>query len=296
MATAQPYAPPRTDWGAPQLQGRWTNASLTTLERPDALPTVVLTEAQAQAYEAAHPRRPFIPNDLVGQGETEIWELTSGLARVGGEPRASWIVDPADGRLPFSEEGRQKLRRTIGADDPEERTLGDRCLTDKAGPPMLNGNYNNRWLLVQTRDYLVIQMEHGGEVRIIRITNSGHLPAAVSQWKGDSIARWDGDTLMIETTNFHERQGWRRHALWHYYLSAGAIVTETLKRTSADDLLYTFTVSDPATYTQTWRGEMPLRTTKERMYEYACHEGNYSLGNILAGARVQAERKVRAPQ
>ncbi len=278
-------SPPRTAWGKPDFQGEWTNASLTTLERPDVLPSVVVAPAAATSFETAHPRRPFIPNDAVGQGDSELWELTGGLARVNGEIRGAWIVDPPNGKLPFTEAGRTRVRGIVGVDNPEERTLGDRCLTDKAGPPMLNGNYNNRWRFVQTPDFLVILMEHQSEVRIIRIGDVRHLPDAVRPWKGDSIAHWDGDTLVIETRNLNARQAWRRHALWNYYVSDKGAVTERISWSRDGELLYEFVVDDPETYTQRWRGQMPLRVTSEPMFEYACHEGNYSMTNILAGGR-----------
>jgi hypothetical protein len=284
VAFAQAYSPPRTSFGAPSFEGVWTNVSLTTLERTDAFKSLVVPDAEAKAFEAAHPRRPPIPNDRLGQGDSEWWEYTAGLARIDGKARSSWIVDPPDGRLPFSAEGRKKLKLTVGADDPEERTLGDRCLSDKAGPPMLNGNYNNHWRIVQTKEFLLVQMEHNTDLRVIRI-GAEHLPSAIRQWKGDSIARWEGDTLVVETVNLHARQSWRRQSLWHYYLSADAVVTERFTRVGEGEILYEFAVDDPATYTSVWRGQMPLRATANRMFEYACHEGNYSLANILAGGR-----------
>jgi len=276
---------PRTPWGKPDFQGEWTNASLTTLERPDVLRSLVVSPELATSFEASHPRRPFIPNDAVGQGDSEIWELTGGLARVNGEIRSAWIVDPPDGKLPFTPAGRARIRGVLGVDNPEERTLGDRCLPDKAGPPMLNGNYNNRWRFVQTPEFLVVLMEHQSEVRIIRIGDQKHLPDVVRPWKGDSIAHWDGDALVIETTNLNARQAWRRHALWNYYVSEKGVVTERISRSQEGQLLYEFVVDDPDTYTQRWTGHMPLRITSEPMYEYACHEGNYSMANILAGGR-----------
>lgn len=281
-AGAAGYKAPRTPAGQPDLQGIWSSNSLTRLERPAIYPSLVITEAQAR--EIKHP--PVIAPDDVGQLESEWYDDGLAMARIGPEIRTSWIVDPADGRLPFTPEGRARLNRPVGADGPEARSTTERCLIAPAnGPPMLNGIYNNNWQIVQTPDHLVISMEYGHETRIIRLGDRRRLPAALSPWMGDSIGWFEGESLVIETTNFAPDQSTRRYPLGQLYLSRDAVVSERLTRISRDQILYEYSVRDPANYTQVWRGQMPLNAAKGPIYEFACHEGNYSLSGILAGAR-----------
>jgi hypothetical protein len=302
---------PRTADGKPDLQGAWTNSSITDLERPEGVTKLVLTEIEADRFrrnDALYNRlvsedQPSDPKagpldgaDLIGgQGYNGFW-LDPGrqVGRVKGEYRSSWLIDPPDGRIPYSAAGREHAARMRVAansyDGPEVRPLGERCLatTGRVGPPMVNGLYNNNYQIVQTRDHVVLLSEMVQHARIVRL-NGKHLPAHMTPLFGDSIGWWDGDTLVVETTNFSELHSRHAHPA---YLSARAKVTERFTRYSRTQIFYAYTVDDPSFYTQPWRGESSLNATPQPMYEYACHEGNYSLPGILAGARAQ-ERAAR---
>jgi hypothetical protein len=300
-AEAQGYKVPRTASGRPDLQGLWTNASLTHLERPRDLQSLVITEAAATAYEASHDGAPKIPGDDVGQDTTEMWEQGGKLARLAGEVRTSWLTDPADGRLPYSEAGRKLLQRSMGAlytdfDGPEVRPAMERCLlgsNSTSGPPMLNAGYNNNYQFVQTKDHLVVIVEMNHDARIIPLAPALQAAAAqIRPWMGRSVGRWEGDALVVETDNFNLIGSWRGSS--PLYISPAARVTERFTRISADEIRYEFAVDDPAVYTQVWRGELPLRRATAPMYEVACHEGNYSMTGILAGGRHKDREAVAA--
>ena len=275
----------------PDLSGLWTNGSLTTLERPKDLKALVVTEAEAAAYEAKwRGKAPPIEDD-VGGADSEWWESDHGLGRVRGQARTSWIVSPADGKLPFTaaatdQNAARKTKRKLPLDNPEDRGRSDRCLPGAAaGPPMLNGTYNNNFTFLQTQDALVIQAEYFSDVRIVRLdSGTRHPPKSVRRWLGDSIGRWEGATLVIETTNFTALEIDAANG------DAGAdmTVTERLTRLGPDEMFYAFTVRNPARFVMPWQGEMVMRTAKGPMFEYACHEGNYSLRSMLSAAR-QAE-------
>jgi hypothetical protein len=284
---------PRTAAGHPDLQGLWTFNSMSRLERHDVFPSVVITEEQARNIRPP----PLIAPDSVGQDHTETFDAEGlALARVGDEIRTAWIVDPADGRLPYTPEGRaRRARDAPNFDGPERRPNQERCLIlPGPGPPMLNSLYNNNVEIVQTPDHVVLHMESNHEARIVPIGRRPHTP--IRRWMGDTVGWWEGDTLVMETTHFTPSQSWRSYPLAQLYLSPDAVVTERLRRVSLRQILYSYTVVDPANYTQPWRGEMPLTATKGPMFEYACHEGNYSIRNILAGARSQErEAAVKPP-
>jgi hypothetical protein len=280
-ATAGPYKAPRNAMGQPDLQGIWTSNSFSRLERPDAYPSVVISEGQARAIRPP----PLIPPDDVGQDQSETYDEGLALARIGGEIRTAWIVDPPDGRLPFTPQGRARAVKAPTFEGPEPRSNQERCLIMPAvGPPLSNGLYNNNLQVLQTRDHLVIFLEQNHEARIVPIGRRPHGP--VSRWMGDTVGWWQGEAFVMETTNFAPAQSLRTYPLGKLYLSPDAVVTERLERASPSQILYSYTVVDPANYTQPWRGEMPLNASKGPIYEYACHEGNYSLPNILAGARA----------
>jgi hypothetical protein len=282
-ASAQPYKAPRNALGQPDLEGVWSFNSLTRLERPDVYPSVVITAAQARSIRPL----PLIGPDDVGQAESETYDAEGlEVARIGDEFRAAWIVDPPDGRLPYTPEGRARAYKPPTFANPEERTNQERCLILPAlGPPLSNGLYNNHLQILQTRDHLLIFFEQGSEVRIVPIGQQAH--GLVRRWMGETTGRWEGEVFVMRTTNFWPTQTQRFYPLAMIYLSKDAVVTERLQRISATQILYSYTVSDPANYTQPWRGEMPLNVSHATMYENACHEGNYSLPNILAGARFE---------
>jgi hypothetical protein len=300
-AFAGAYRAPRDPWGHPDLGGLWTSTSLTELERPAALKTLTLPDDAARAYEARRAKDFAGVEDGVGGRQTEIgfWPIGDArLARIDGKARTSWIVDPADGRLPYSADGLAAVRRmpaaVSDASNPETRNASERCLIAgfaAAGPPMLNGPYASEYQFVQTKDAVAIHMEAVHDVRIVRLNISAHLPNNVRPWLGDSIGRWEGETLVVETTNFNRGDAFKMPL--GIYISPEAKVTERFTRASPTRLLYNFTVEDPATFSKPWRAEMVFEATKGPIYEYACHEGNYALPGILAGARhEEAQSKV----
>ncbi len=220
------------------------------------------------------------------------------VAIFNGERRSSLVTNPADGRIPpLTPEAQQRsaelteFNSQFGEfDNPENRPLGERCLMSfgsNAGPPMLpNYFYNNNYAIVQTPDHIMILAEMVHDVRIIRLGERVPLPEHIRPWMGDSWGHWEGDTLVIETTNLPPRQ---LNAQEYVYPggSEDMRVIERLTRVDESTLNYEFTVIDPGTYTRPWGGEIPMRALDDRLYEYACHEGNYALANVLSGARYQ---------
>ena len=315
--SAANYRAPRTSFGDPDLQGLWTNASITTLERPANVKTLVITPAEAARLETAnkawlaandkptdpHNGAPPVADDPGGYNS--FWlDLGTKYAVVNGQIRTSWIVDPADGRVPYSEKGRRDMMAAgmaqfMNFDGPEVRSLGERCIVgygSSGGPPMLNVLYNNNYQIVQSPGYVTIIVEMNHDARIIRLGGT-HLPSTIRPWMGDSIGHWEGDTLVVETTNLNPGQRFTADIRHRIYLAPDSKVTERFTRVSPTDILYEFKVEEPTAYTQTWRGEIPMRATKGPMYEYACHEGNYALTDILAGARAQEHKpEARASQ
>jgi hypothetical protein len=326
---AKPWVLPRTPDGKPDLQGNWTNETQTPLERLTK-GGATLTEEEAKAIEdraklvAEFRDRPSDPNrpppskggdnrelppgdpsfiERVSQqaggavgGYNGFW-LAPGdkVITIDGRPRSSIVIDPPDGRVPgLTAEARQRgaeraaLAKKFGQfDHPELRGLAERCLLSfgsNAGPPMLpNYFYNNNYQIVQSKDHVMIMTEMVHDVRIIRIGGE-HPPKHVRQWLGDSIGRWDGDALVVETTNFHPLQQYRG-------ASENLKVIERFTRTGPDTILYRFTIEDPTTFTAPWTGELPFNRLDEQIYEYACHEGNYALSNILSGERAKERRE-----
>ena len=301
-AQAQPvaaYRTPRTAWGAPDLMGLWTNLTLTPLQRPKAFSDLTVEPAAAAAFGKASREAFETEEDGVGGRQSEWWEFAPELTRVDGRYRTSLIVEPADGQLPYSEKGRAIARDGVTGtltrmEGPEVRPSPERCLTGGAGStsvPMLPGRHSGHYRIIQTRDEVVIAFETSG-VRIIRLGARAHPPAHIRPWAGDSIGRWEGDTLVVETANLNP--GELHKTPQPFSISADARVTERFRRVGANEILYTFDVEDPALFTRPWRGEMMFLATDARVFEYACHEGNYSLPGILAGARV-GEKTAAAP-
>jgi hypothetical protein len=301
-AVAEEWKPSRTAWGAPDLQGVWTNASITGLERFDEVETLVLTPDEARdierSFSGLFDSIDQVPDELTAGedvgGYNSFWmDPGKRLAVVRGEIRSSMIIDPADGKLPYSLRGWGKLLRRFWqlrkTDDPETRLLGERCLVgfgSTGGPPMLPVLYNNHYQIVQTPGFVTILVEMNHDARIIRL-DAERLPSAIRPWLGDSIGRFEGDTLVVETTHFHPQQSFRASLRHRVYIGTDATVVERFTRASENEILYEFSVDDPGTYTQVWKGETTLRAAEGRIYEYACHEGNYSLANILAGEREE---------
>jgi hypothetical protein len=347
----QSYSPPRTPDGRPDLQGTYDLATLTPLERPAGMKAALTAEEVAKLERAVaalvelggRPTsgdRPAPPKGGDGSrgaagnvgGYNSFWlDPGSTYTMVNGEARTSLIVDPPDGRMPpLTAAARQRMAAllarpssendpgldpTPGAyDDPERRPLGERCLLgfgSAAGPPALpNYFYNNLRKIVQTPDAVLILNEMVHDVRVVRM-NAQHLPSHIRSWKGDSIGRWEGDTLVVDTTNFNADQ--IRYVVpaapgrtLMMVESVGAKeqdrssgpgrdlhVVERFTRVADNAVLYRFTVEDPGTWERPWTGEFTWPRTDQPIYEYACHEANYALENILRGAR-QRDREAGA--
>ena len=302
---------PRTVSGAPDLQGVWTNATITMLERDPALQKLVVSEEEALQIERSYiynvlseedaapsdPDRPPPADGDTDAGYNAFWiDPGTRLALVNGEYRTSIVVDPPSGRVPYTPAAMTAfggwMART-GFDGPEQRPLGERCLVgfgSSGGPPMLPVLYNNHYQIVQNEDYVMILVEMNTDARIIRL-NSEHLDNAFAPWLGDSIGHWDGDTLVVETINTHPQQAFRFATTHRLYVPTTAKITERFTRTGPEEIIYSFTIEDEVAYSQPWRGELPLRTAEGRMFEYACHEGNYALPGILAGARMEERQE-----
>jgi hypothetical protein len=244
-------------------------------------------------------------------GYNGFW-LDPGLSviRIDGVARSSIIIDPPNGRLPgLTDAGKKRLAeinarsRKFGEfDHPEMRPLADRCLLSfgsNAGPPMLpNYFYNNNYTIVQTKDHVMILTEMNHDARIIRLNTKEHGPANLAPWFGDSIGRWEGDTLVVETTNINPMQLNQTSILWAYRgASENLKVTERFTRTGPDTIKYRFTMDDPSTYTAPFTGELPFNRIDEMVYEYACHEGNHAMANILSGERSkERDAAAKKPQ
>jgi hypothetical protein len=311
-AMADEYKMPRLVDGSPDLQGVWTNATQTPLERSAELGTRrTLTREEAEAIEkkargaVAADALPSDPNEKIEAGALppvgnyNLFWTDRGMtaAEIDGEYRSSVIVDPPNGRIPVlanSSDQRRAAARMRGesaADGPEQRPLGERCLLSfgsSAGPPMLPTMYNSYYQIVQSKDSVMIMVEMVHDVRMIRIGGQ-HPPSHIRKWMGDSIGRWDGDTLVVETSNFRPDQNFRGS-------SEDMLVTERFKRVADDKIVYSFTIRDPKAFASEFTGELPFLKADVNIYEYACHEGNYSLPGILAAEREKEKAEAAAKQ
>jgi hypothetical protein len=334
--SAPGYAIPHTAWGAPDLQGTWSNASITDMQRSADYPNLVMTPEEVRKMEGSdyynnRTREDAKPTDLKtaklldgsdllsGGGYNAFWvDQGTRVAAVRGEPRSSWIVEPADGRIPRklaaavpaprpapgapgaptgaasrsgTVQGPGAVDRNAGGgfgsyDGPETRPIGERCLIgfgNTGGPVMTNVLYNNHYQIVQAPDHVAIVVEMVHDARIIPIVKDAaaarHGPGVIKPWLGDSVGWYEGDTLVVETRNVNPIQ--------RGYISKDGKLIERFSRWNNEQIVYEFTVDDPTQYTQPWKGEMALNYSKEPVYEYACHEGNYAMEGILAGARKQ---------
>lgn len=290
-ATAKPAPAPPGD-----LTGVWTNAWYTWLQRPKAFKTLVVSPAEAEAFEAprrAHRGELIDPvQDVVGQNESEFPDNGPGLARIRGEIRSSWITEPADGRIPWTAEARKRVhigRDSGDYDNVEARDTDERCLTEASGnAPLTNSHDANLIQIVQAGGWLAIVGEKNHETRIVEIVGPGKAmtpppQSGLGSWMGVSRGHWQGATLVVETTDLRPGVTKVNDDL---YLSEHARVTERFTRTGPKAIAYAFEVDDPTLFTQAWRGEEVFRPAEGLMYEYACHEGNYSLPGILRAARM----------
>ena len=272
LAQGQGYEPPRIVNGKPDLQGTWSNASINTLERNVRYTGSTLSDDEVIRATDDHPQNVRLATDdnMVagqlpdgtdlgrGRGYNAFWiDPGTKFGNINGEHRTAWIVDPGDGRIPYNEAGRARkaaLReKNSNFDGPETRPLAERCISTglRTGPPMINGLYNNNYEFVQTEDYIVLRTEMISHARIIPI-NSEHKMAALAPMFGESVAHWDGDTLVVETTNFSPMQEEAAISL----TSSGQVVVERFTRVSEEQIVYEFTVDDPEYYSQPWHGEL----------------------------------------
>jgi len=301
-SAARSWTPPHTTDGQPDLHGYWTNDTFTPLERPAELAgKAVFSEAEAAQYFKQRL------DQYIGQSKTDIhyddaiWQGEN----IAKEPnlRTSLIVDPPDGKVPpltpeaaARAAARATARRSSGpADDVQNRTLAERCISwGNVGPPMIPPTYNANLQIIQTRDYVVIRHEMIHEDRIIPLDGRPHLGRGIRLLAGDSRGRWEGDALVVETTNFTGKTNFRgapRNTRQDIFASDAVRVVERFTRVGPDSIRYQFTVEDPTTWTQPWSGEVPIRRFDGPLFEYACHEGNYGLPNILLGARNSEKLK-----
>ena len=307
-------AGPLTPWGDPDLQGTYTNKTTTPLQRPDDLgDREYLTEEEVSEREQAALQRnedlllaaarPTAAGGNVG-AYNNFW-LDGGTRPTG---RTSLIYDPPSGRLPSLTQEADHIRTAARVARAEadwwgDLELNDRCLTWQAGPPMLPSAYNNNFMILQTPDYVAIQVEMIHDTRIIPLDGRPHLPTVVRQWNGDMRGHWDGDTLVVETTNLTRTAANAAATGGDPILLRASngrsddtvTVTERITRLDAGTLNYQFTIQDSTTWTTSFSGEFPLRllAEDELLYEYACHEGNYSMEGILAGERVLEKAALR---
>ena len=298
------YTKPKTGWGVPDLQGFWTNVSLTAMQRPANAPKLVLSEEEAahlvrgNIYTGVYKQesgvskldeessKELLSDKNANRGYNAFWlDPGKSYARVKGEFRSSWITSPADGKIPYSAAGIAANTRAANYDDYEVRPLPERCLmsfTGGAGPVMNNGLYNNTYQIVQSPNSVMVLTEMIHDVRVIPIVKSAaeakHGPKDIPKWGGDSVGWYEGETLVVQTVNSHPKQ--------RSFISGGGTVTERYTRWSDNEIFYEFKVEDPSLYTSPWGGEMSLMVSHEPLYEYACHEGNYGFMGIMGGARA----------
>jgi hypothetical protein len=310
-SSSRNWTVPRTPDGKPDLQGVWTNATITPMERSKEMAgKATLTDAEATAYEKGSAESlqkqdgqsdgPLLAAaGSSGTGGYNFLFLDPGteLARVDGVKRTSLIVDPPDGKMPpLTPEAQRRLaamRDSSGYgsnsyDSVKSRPLAERCLIgfgSTSGPPMLPVLYNNNYQIVQTPDHVVILIEMVHDARIIRMNGKHALPS-IRQWFGDSIGHWEGDTLVVDTTNFSEMIRFRGS-------SENLHVMERFSRVGPNTILYKVKIDDPTTFTKPWTMEYPFLATKGPVYEYACQEGNYSLTDILGGARKAEQEEIK---
>lgn len=309
LAHGQSGEIPRTPDGKPDLQGIWSNATQTPLERPERFgDRQALTESEAQDMQSgalsreergnspSDPDRPPPSDGNTAAAYNSFWlDRGTGVVQIDGEYRTSLIIAPADGQIPYRENAPEQNKMEQWRDEhgedaflgPEMATIGERCLlfydfrtsNSSAGPPMMPMIYNNNYQIVQTEDYVMILAEMMHDARIIRL-NSEHQDPAIHKWMGDTVGHWEGDTLVFTTRNMHPQQS-------HFGSGPGLEVTESLRMVSDNEIVYRFTMDDPVAYESPWTAEMVFRPRPpgEQIYEYACHEGNYALAGILAGKR-----------
>ncbi len=308
MAQSSPapddWSVPRTGWGVPDLQGIWTNATLTPIERPDVLvgKTVLTAEEAAELETRSARRREASDRFILGEvgAYNQFW--MDGGKNVTDDRRTSLIVDPPDGKIPWGPAGRRRYdldstKYGVGPFDSwEDADTGERCLTDGLPLVPLQG-YNMNYHILQSPGWVAVLNEMFHEYRLIPIDGRAHVGPEIGQWLGDARGWWDGDTLVVDTTNFADKGHFLWRATWRAARTTLHLV-ERFTRIDNETIDYEFTMTDPAMFTGPWTATVPMTTnqtsrgvTSGPMFEYACHEGNYGLLNIMRGARAQDTRR-----
>jgi hypothetical protein len=291
-AAKSAWTAPRTPWGHPDLQGYWTNTTTTPLQRPaDLKDKAVLTEAELAerdkiVAERANQDRP--PGTGNPGTYNDFWYERGVLNQ-----RTSLIVDPPDGRLPALTPEAQKRAADARAghgpsDSPEDRSAFERCITRSLPGAMLPGFYNHNYYIVQTPTYVVINVEMIHDARIIPVDGRPQGGSAIREWLGTSRGHWEGNTLVVETTNFNDKV--REQSLIAFSTGQNLKLVERFTRTGPETIDYQFTVDDATFYTRPWTASVPMARINGPIFEYACHEGNYGMGGILRGARADEKK------
>ena len=304
---ASPYAqtrtPPRHSWGDPDLEGTWTNATLTTLQRPPELGAkAFFTPEEASAFDkqrllATNADRPLRAGEVGAYNDVFFERGRAGVKT----RRTSLIVDPPDGRIPaFTPEAqkrvdaRQQYEAQHPADRPDDRWLTERCILFGATVPMLPEPYNNNYRIVQSPGLVTILVEMNHDVRVIPVDGRPPLSSRIAQWTGSSRGHWEGDTLVVETANFKFNDKSRFGVQYLAGLSDEHLrVVERFTRTDASTLLYQARIEDPTVFTRPWTIEIPMERTNDALFEVACHEGNYGMTNMLSGHRAEERAGAR---
>lgn len=293
--SAAPAYAARTSFGRPDLEGMWSANFLMTFEATADAPALVVPEAEARKLAATRAKAAAAFFD--GSLDPEVPALLNsvdGLPLVRGERRTRLVTLPADGRLPYTPAARAELQAPPPDgkfDNPEDRPNAERCLVGDGQPPFSTLTFGDQLQILQTRDHVVLHSEYGDDIRVVPFA-ARHRPGVFRSRLGDSIARWEGRTLVIETTGLPDADRYRLFPA--LIVSGDSTVVERLTRLSARELLYQFTVIDPKVFSAPWSAEFSWYATSKRMFEHACHEGNYSLAGILAGARHDEAAKAAA--
>jgi hypothetical protein len=287
----------------PNFEGIWNSATATPLERPPELKDkAFFTPEEAAAWERQFVLRNQEPaSDPAakrrGTGTYNTFYREYGTRTV-KTLRTSIITDPPDGRIPpltpeAAEVRKRRAERQRKFENPEDLGLQDRCLAFlTSGPPLLPYTYNSNYQIIQTNEAFVIHAEMIHETRIIHLDGRAHLPAHIRLWTGDSLGRWEGDTLVVDTTNFNDAGGFYGDAGGNFGWDRNLHMIERFRLLDPDTLLYQFEMHNPTAFTQSWKGELTMSRTSGNIYEFACHEGNYSMSNILRGYRALEKKPV----
>ena len=294
------WSPPRTAWGVPDLRGVWDFRTITPLERPTSLgEKQVFEDSEAAEFRVAElgrrdkDRRPSdgltVQRDVSYAYNQFWWDYGDQLTE---DRRTSLVVRPDNGRIPAlkpeaaARYGAMRAARARPAHGPEDRGVAERCILGfNAGPPYTPSAYNNNVHIFQSPGYAVLLIEMVNDARIVPLDGRAHIPENIRQWRGDARGRWEGDTLVVESRNFTDKTSFRGSG-------PNMVLTERFTRVGPEGLVYEYTVTDSESFEEPWTALIPMKKTGEPMYEYACHEGNYSMFTMLEGARM-AEREVR---